>query len=181
MFDFSKAFDSIPHKKLLKKLCKYKISDSVIKWISSWLSNRLQTVVDDHGNISGLYRVSAGVLQHSEMGPILFAIYINHIPKSLKFSKHMIYADDSQIYLYCFLSKIHKAIVLMQQNAQAVSIWAIENELELNIKKSNVTLMGSEAYIKSPELKIHNRPLILINNKPLCRTCQTLVSGLLPP
>ena len=82
-------------------------------------------------------------------------------------------ADDSQIYLHCFSSEIHDAIVLMQQDAQA--IWAIENVLELNIKKSNVLLMGSEAYIRFPELNIHNLPPILMNNKPL--NCVELVKN----
>ena len=66
----------------------------------------------------------------------------------------MIYAADSKIYLHCLPSQIHNVISLMQQDAQAVSNWAIENGLEPKYKKRNLMLMGSEAYIKSPELHI---------------------------
>ena len=55
LFDFSKAFDCIPHKKLLIKMRAYNISDAAIKWFYIYLSNRHQTVIDDEGTECNWY------------------------------------------------------------------------------------------------------------------------------
>ena len=68
----------------------------------------------------------------------------------------MIYADVSQIYHHCLPSDIMRGIGLIQQDSQAVADWAIENGLKLNLGKSKVMILGSEAYVISPELDIHD-------------------------
>ena len=167
LFDFSKAFDCIPHKKLLSKLRRYNLSDSAITWLHSYLIDRHQTVIDDKGNVCSWYRVSAGVPQGSVLGPLLFALFINDLPDVLLSSNHMIYADDTQIYYHCFPSEILHGISVIQRDAQAVADWAEQNGLELNLKKSKVMILGSEAYIMSNQLNVNNLPCIHINNNPL--------------
>ena len=167
LFDFSKAFDCIPHKKLLAKLLKYNLSDTAITWLHSYLIDRHQTVIDDKGNKCSWYRVSAGVPQGSVLGPLLFALFINDLPDVLLHSNHMIYADDTQIYYHCFPSEILHGISVIQRDAQAVADWAEQNGLELNLKKSKVMLLGSEAYILSGPLNVNNLPCIHINDNPL--------------
>ena len=73
--DFQKAFDKVPHQRLLLKLKAHGIGNDVINWIEKWLTHRRQRVIVD-GEISNWKSVLSGVPQGSVLGPILFLIYI---------------------------------------------------------------------------------------------------------
>ena len=73
--DFQKAFDKVPHQRLLLKLKALGIGNDVINWIEKWLTHRRQRVIVD-GEISNWKSVLSGVPQGSVLGPILFLIYI---------------------------------------------------------------------------------------------------------
>ena len=93
-----KAFVTIPHKKLLKKLrtlCRY--SDRSLRLFFTYLYGRVQAVVDDGGFVSAWLKTLAGVPVGSVLGPLLFLIYINDLPSVLRYCKHVIFADDTQI------------------------------------------------------------------------------------
>ena len=106
------------------------------------LIDRYQTVIDDNSNFRSWFRVFAGVPWGSVLGPLLFALFINDPPDVFISSNHMIYSDDTQIYYHCFPSEIHHGIAAMQREAQAVADWVKLNGLEINFKKSKVTLLG---------------------------------------
>ena len=108
LFDFSKAFDYIPHKRLLQKLRPYHVSNNFIKWLFGYLYDRHQTGTDENGNSGPWNQISSRVLQGSILGPLLFALYINDLPESLSSSNFMFYADDNQN--HCLLSRIHQGI-----------------------------------------------------------------------
>ena len=79
-FDYRKAFDSVPHRLLLRKLRDLKVNFYILKWITVYLTNREQYVCVD-GSSSDVLPVSSGVPQGSVIGPILFIIYIDGITK----------------------------------------------------------------------------------------------------
>ena len=94
VMNFAKAFDKVPHKRLLYKLDFYGIRGSTHKWIDSWLSERSQKVVLD-GRASDPVPVLSGVPQGSVLGPALFLIFINddNIRSSVR-----LFADDCVLY-----------------------------------------------------------------------------------
>ena len=95
--DFAKAFNKVPHKRLLYKLHWYGIRGSIHHWIQSFLSNRTQRVVID--NISSLpVSITSGVPQGTVLGPLLFLIYINDLPDYIKHSTIRLFADDRILY-----------------------------------------------------------------------------------
>ena len=94
--DFSKAFDTVPHKQLLHKLLSYGVQGSLFMWITSFLSNRFQRVAVNN-SYSDWKPVTSGVPQGSILGPLLFAIYVNDMP-SVVSSKLFKFADDTKLY-----------------------------------------------------------------------------------
>ena len=96
IMDFAKAFDKVPHRRLLHKLDYYGIRGSTHKWINSWLSGRTYQVVLD-GQASEPVPVLSGVPQGSVLGPILFLIFINDFPDNIKYSVRLL-ADDCVLY-----------------------------------------------------------------------------------
>ena len=93
--DFQKAFDKVPHRKLLNKVESHGISGHIHSWRSDWLCDRKQRVVLN-GQFSDLCNVSSGVPQGSVLGPILFLIYINDLDEDVK-CKISKFADDTKI------------------------------------------------------------------------------------
>ena len=84
LLDFCKAFDTIPHHRLLLKLQSYGITNKTHTWITSWLTQRVQRVVID-GAASSWLPVKSGVPQGTVLGPLMFLIYINDIGNKLMF------------------------------------------------------------------------------------------------
>ena len=94
--DFSKAFDSVPHARLIAQLESYGITGKVISWITGFLNNRKQAVCVN-GTVSKWAKVMSGVPQGSVLGPVLFTIYINSLPDSV--TNHIkLFADDSKLW-----------------------------------------------------------------------------------
>ena len=93
--DFAKAFDKVPHARLLKKLEAHGIGGQYARWTKNWLADRRQRV-NINGKVSGWAEEKSGVPQGSVLGPLLFLIFINDIDDGI-ISKIWKFADDSKI------------------------------------------------------------------------------------
>jgi len=78
-FDFSKAFDTVPHNRLFNKLRGYGVEGDLLEWFRSFLTDRFQRV-QINGSVSSWVRVKSGVPQGSVLAPLLFALYVNKFP-----------------------------------------------------------------------------------------------------
>ena len=140
--DFQKAFDKVPHQRLIYKLQKAGISGCLLNWVESFLSNRKQRV-----NVSGTYsnwlNVDSGVPQGSVLGPILFILYVNEIPLILKSCETSIFADDTK--LSSNADTISDAENI-QTDIDELFNWCNEWKLVFNAEKCHVLHFGSKNY-----------------------------------
>ena len=94
--DFQKAFDKVPHQRLMLKLKSHGMGNSIINWIEQWLNDRRQRVVVD-GEVSSWKPVLSDVPQGSVLGPNLFLIYINDLEEGITGSI-LEFADDTKLF-----------------------------------------------------------------------------------
>ena len=129
--DIRKAFDTVPHHKLLVKLQKFGISGNLLRWFQGYLANRSQCVSIDNTN-SNFLPVTSGVPQGSILGPLLFAIYINDLPEHLQHSLTLMFADDTKC-----IKLIHNATdcALLQTDIYHAVQWSSSCDLDFNIAK----------------------------------------------
>jgi ribonuclease P/MRP protein subunit RPP40 len=135
--DFSKAFDSVPHQRLLTKIHSYGIRGKLYKWIESFLSNRCQRVV--LGDEKSEWKpVKSGIPQGSVLGPILFTIFINDMPEEIK-SNIKLFADDTKIFRAV---ESLEDTEIIQNDINSLLKWSSKWQLPFNIEKCKVLHFG---------------------------------------
>ena len=137
--DFRKAFDSVPHQRLLKKIRAYGIDGSLLKWIESFLTGRKQRVIVN-GGISAWSEVHSGIPQGSVLGPILFIIFINDLPDAVT-NMVKIFADDTKLFTHV---TNHQDRTNLQQDLDNLSNWSDMWQLKFNVAKCGVMYYGNQ-------------------------------------
>ena len=137
--DLKKAFDTINHKILLRKLASYGIDHRALKWFDSNLRDHQQKCVVN-GELSGACAVTCGVPQGSLIGRLLFLIYINDLPYCLGKALPRMYADNTSISIAASsLPELESALNTELANLHE---WLNVNKLSLNITKTELMLIG---------------------------------------
>ena len=135
--DTSKAFDSVPHGRLLDKLGWYGVD---AHWFMDWLQDRHQRV---RGGSAGTVPITHGVVQGSILGPVLYLLFTNDLTSFLSDSKMVLYADDVQFIHSGNPSQLEE---LEQQIARTLSRaqrWFAENSLKINPTKTELVILSS--------------------------------------
>jgi len=138
--DFEKAFDKVPHKRLLSKLHAYGIHEELINWVKSFLEGRMQRV-RIKTELSTYKPVLSGIPQGSVLGPLLFVIFINDLPDICNnLSDLFIFADDAKLYK-SICNQLDSDV--LNECFQNILNWSDNWLMKLNISKCKVLSLCS--------------------------------------
>ena len=153
--DLAKAFDSVSHEILLRKLQHYGVRGKALELFRSYLSSRSQFVKLNSVK-SSLAGIEFGVPQGSILGPLLFLIFINDLPNASNFYIKL-FADDT------FLCSQNKDVAVLEREANVeldkVFVWLASNKLTLNTDKSKFMIVTNRKSIPKLSIKVNNIPL----------------------
>ena len=135
--DFQKAFDTVPHRRLIGKLEAYGITGSTLEWIREYLNGRTQTVVVN-GEKSAEAPVMSGIPQGTVLGPLLFVVYINDLLDNIS-SNGLLYADDTKIFRQISSKKDAEEL---QLDIMKLEEWAKTWLLKFHPDKCHVLSLG---------------------------------------
>ena len=136
--DFRKAFDTVPHQRLINKLKGYNINGPILKWIISFLTERSQ-FVKINSSCSSKLSVSSGVPQGSVLGPTLFIYFINDLPETTQNTHMKIFADDTKVYNEI---KEHRNVEQLQCAIDSMFDWTQKWLLKFNKEKCKILHLG---------------------------------------
>lgn len=165
LLDHSKAFDTVNHLLLCKKLKHlFNFSSTAIQMIASYLMGRTQSVYVNNKTSSPL-PLTRGVPQGSILGPLLFSIYANDLPDQLSHCKLHMYADDVQLYLSSPVLAINECVAKINSDLDNVHRWAVGNGLCLNPNKSKCLVIRkrTSGFINHSDIMINNQKIEVVN------------------
>ena len=146
LIDLKKAFDTVDHQILLKKLELHGIKGQALTLLKSYLTNRNQKC-QVKSSFSSERPIKCGVPQGSILGPLFFLLYINDLPECLNKTKPRLFADDTN--LTASGNSITDLEAAVNSDLENLRKWLIANKLSLNVAKTEFMLIGSKSMIKN--------------------------------
>ena len=149
--DFSKAFDTVPHDLLLRKLSFYGIRGIIFDWFADYLADRSHVTMID-GSQSSTNEVKMGVPRGSVLGPVLFLLFVNDLPNFSEILTSILFADDANL----SMSGPDPAELIMIANIELNKLrnWCIANRISINSLKTFFLLFGNHHPLNLPILTI---------------------------
>ena len=161
LLDFSKAFDKVNHQSLLKKVHHYGIRNNIYTWLQSFLLNRTQQVQVD-GALSEPAEVISGVPQGTVLGPLLFLLYINDLPKYVSPGTEVrLFADDSALYRKISSPMDHN---ILQNDLNNLQVWEKEWSMEFHPQKCQLLRVTRKRQPSLFDYSIHNQNIMSTEN-----------------
>ncbi len=151
--DFQKAFDTVPHRRLLTKLERYGIKGDLLMWIKSFLTGRRQAVIVN-GERSDWGNVTSGIPQGSVLGPTLFILFINDLPDNIQ-SQTKMFADDTKLYGNPITANLQSDLDRLQD-------WSDKWLLRFHPDKCGVLRIGKENPETSYHMKDENNEEVIL-------------------
>ena len=154
LLDFSKAFDRVPHQRLLLKLKNYGVRGNILSWLEDFLSARTQEVIIE-GSKSSPSPVTSGVPQGTVLGPLLFLAYINDMPECIK-SEIKLFTDDSLLYRRTHNNTdCHQ----LQEDLDKLQEWEQRWQMGFNADMCEVIRINNKKRPLCSDYTIHNQRL----------------------
>ena len=148
--DLKKAFDTVNHDILVRKLELYGITGNALSMIKSFLTNRKQKC--QLGDvITSESSVTCGIPQGSILGPLLFLLYINDLPDCLRQVSPRLFADDTNLTVAG--ETIEEVELAMNNDLLRIKEWLLANKLSLNVAKTEFLLIGSHHKLNNLDSK----------------------------
>ena len=160
--DLAKAFDTVNHEILLRKLDHYGVRGIVNKWFKNYLTGRKQIVKYKSVQSQSL-TITCGVPQGSVLGPLLFLIYMNDVSRCSKKLSFILFADDTNLFYS------HKNVDIlyntMNQELKNITSWLSCNKLSLNVKKTHFMVFKTKRKKLDQvfEIKINDQQIDKVN------------------
>jgi len=154
IMDFAKAFDRVPHDRLLLKLDSYGVRGRTLEWIKAFLKDRTQQVVVD-GAKSSEGSVTSGVPQGAVIAPALFLVFIDDLPEKIK-SEVRLFADDTVVYRHV---NSHQDALDLQTDLNALAEWEDQWQMQFHADKCQVLRVRRTRTGVNHDYKLHGTSL----------------------
>ena len=157
--NLKKAFDTVDHSIMMRKLDKFNLSHKSIKWFREYLGGRKQAVKYKH-TVSSYLPITCGVPQGSILGPMMFIMYINDLSDHLNYCKASLYADDTAL----ITSAETQVDIMLNLNIELsiINEWLKANKLTLDPDKTKYVIFDTKQKLKDKpnlNLTIDNKPI----------------------
>jgi hypothetical protein len=139
--DFEKAFDKVPHRRLMNKLRTFGLNPKIVQWMKSFLMDRKQCV-RVNGKYSRWMPVISGIPQGTILGPLMFLVYINDMPDIFNGDvEAYLFADDAKLFKFI---KVANDQLILQNNIDELVKWSDRWLMKLSVKKCRQKPFGRD-------------------------------------